>query len=202
MIRRIVFCCALVIGALSGGRAARAGDPAGPPNFTGEWLLDPSQSDLPQRPAGGGSERGGGGGGGWRGHGGGGGGGGGWRGRGGRHGGGGGGGSVEGEANGGVVRPTRLPDLLRVTQTPVTVSFEDSTGTVIQEIAAVPAEADTLPHTPGADHLSGQWKGDKLVIKRTGPRDSKITETISLQDKGKTLLSMKLQGHPRLEGIR
>jgi hypothetical protein len=58
---------------------------------------------------------------------------------------------------------------MRVTQTAATVSFEDSSGAVIREVA-------------------GKWKGDKLVIQRTGPRDSKITETISLQDKGKSLL--------------
>jgi hypothetical protein len=76
---------------------------------------------------------------------------------------------------------------MHVTQTAVVVSFADSSGTVLREVAEVPAEADTLPHAPGAEHLSGQWKGSKLVIQRTGPRDSKITETISLENKGKSL---------------
>jgi hypothetical protein len=86
--------------------------------------------------------------------------GGGWGGRGGgRHGG------EDGSAAG---RAGRLPDLMRVAQTGTTVSFEDSAGVAVRE--------DT-----------GEWKGDKLVVHRAGPRDSKITETISLEDKGKSL---------------
>ena len=77
---------------------------------------------------------------------------------------------------------------MRVTQTAATVSFEDSSGAVLREVAAGSTGADTFADAPGAEHLSGKWKGDKLVIQRTGPRDSKITETISLQDKGKSLL--------------
>jgi hypothetical protein len=76
---------------------------------------------------------------------------------------------------------------MHVTQSATVVSFADSSGAVLREVAEVPAEADSLPHAPGAEHLSGQWKGGKLVIQRTGPRDSKITETISLENKGRSL---------------
>ncbi|HYQ89966.1 MAG TPA: hypothetical protein VEU09_10120 [Candidatus Binatia bacterium] len=194
MNRQVVFCSFLMVAVLSAGRPARAGEPTGPPDLTGDWRLDPKHSDTPQRPGGG--FGGGGGGGGRMGRRGGGGGGGGWGGRGGgRRAGGGEGGSGERGAgeNGGdpsmsaAGRPVRLPDLMHVTQSPVVVSFADSSGTVLREVADVPAEADTLPHAPGAEHLSGQWKGSKLVIQRTGPRDSKITETISLENKGKSL---------------
>jgi len=194
MNRQVVFCSFLMVAVLSAGRPARAGEPSGPPDLTGDWRLDPKHSDTPQRPGGGFGGGGGGvrmgrrggGGGGW-----GGGGGGGW----GRRGGGGEGGSGEGgagesagDASGSAVgRPVRLPDLMHVSQSPVVVSFADSSGTVLREVAEVPAEADTLPHAPGAEHLSGQWKGSKLIIQRTGPRDSKITETISLENKGKSL---------------
>ncbi len=199
MTRQVVFCSFLMVAILSGGKPARAGESAGPPDLTGAWRLDPKHSDMPQRPGGGGFGRGGGGGrmgrsgghGGW----GGGAGGGGWGGHGGGRRGGGEGGPGESgagenggdQAGGAVGRPVRLPDLMHVTQTAAVVSFADTSGVVVREVAEVPAEADTLPHAPGAEHLSGQWKGSKLVIQRSGPRDSKVVETISLQDKGKSL---------------
>jgi len=168
MNRHVVFCSFLMVAVLSAGKPARAGEPAGPPDLNGDWRLDPKHSDNPQRAGG---SFGGGGGGGMRM---------------GRHGGGGGwrGGDASGSAVG---RPVRLPDLMHVTQTAAVVSFADSSGAVLREVSEVPADADTLPHARGAEHLSGQWKGGKLVIQRTGPRDSKITETISLENKGKSL---------------
>jgi hypothetical protein len=155
------------------------------PDLTGQWRLDAAHSDMPQRPPGGGGY--GGGAGGW-----GGGGGGGWGGGGGHHHEGGGG---EGRPPGGEAsasdpsrpRPVRLPDLMHITATPALVSVEDSSGTVLEEIATVSAAADTFARAPGAPHIEGQWKGDKLVIEREGPR-GKVTETISLEDKGATLV--------------
>jgi hypothetical protein len=204
MIRRIVCCTVVMVAILGGGRPARAGDAATPPDFNGEWRLDAKHSDMPQRPGPGGSERGGEmGRGGWGGGGGGGGGRGGWGGGGrggheGRHGGGE-GESGESKSSDGDpsshndtgrsgARPVRLPELMHVTETASIVSFEDSSGAVLREIATVPAEADTFTHAPGAEHVSGQWQDGKLVIQRTGPRESKITETISLKDDGKSLL--------------
>jgi hypothetical protein len=162
---------------LPAGMAA-AGDKDQKPDMTGEWRLDAQHSDMPQRPPGGGGGGGGYGGGGWGG--------------GGHHheGGGGGGRPPGGEASasgGPSARPVRLPDLMHVTMTPELVSFEDSTGTVLQEVATVSAAADTFVHAPGAMHIPGEWKGDKLVIEREGPR-GKVTETISLEDKGATLV--------------
>jgi hypothetical protein len=172
--------------------SARAEDAKGPPDLTGEWRLDPKHSDTPQQHSGGGGGEhmhGGGSQGGW----GGGGGGGGWSGHGGGHHHGGGYGESSGQghpsdpsATG--ARPARLPDLMHVTETADIVSFEDSGGAVIREVATVPAAADTFAHAPGADHVLGQWKGDKLIIEHAGPHDSKITETVSLQSDGKSLL--------------
>jgi hypothetical protein len=180
---------------ISIGIPAYAGDKDQKPDLTGQWRLDAQHSDMPQRPPGGGGYGGGGGHGGWGGHEGGGyggGGGGGWGGHegggGGHHGGGGGEASAES-------RPVRLPDLMHVTMTPALVSFEDSTGAVVREVATVSAEADTFAHAPGALHVPGEWKGDKLVIEREGPR-GKVTETISLEDKGSTLvLKTKMEGN-------
>jgi hypothetical protein len=169
---------------MSAGMAA-AGDKDQKPDLTGEWRLDAQHSDMPQRPPGGGGGGYGGGGGGW---------GGGGCGGGGGHpphpGGGGGGRPPGGEASASDPsrpRPVRLPDLMHITATPALVSVEDSSGTVLEEIATVSAEADTFAHAPGAPHIAGQWKGDKLVIEREGPR-GKVTETISLEDKGATLV--------------
>lgn len=167
----------LVIAAVLGLSVTAHAEDKNKPDLTGEWRLDAQHSDLPQRPPGGG----GGGHGGW-------GGGGGGYGGGGHHHEGGGYGGGEASASGGpAARPPRLPDLMHVTMTPTLVSFEDSTGVVLQEIATVSAAADTFVHAPGAMHIAGEWKGDKLVIEREGPR-GKITETISLDDKGATLV--------------
>jgi len=87
----------------------------------------------------------------------------------------------------------RLPEVMHITATPALVSVEDSSGTVLEEIATVSAQADTFARAPGAPHIEGQWKGDKLVIEREGPR-GKVTETISLEDKGATLVF-----HTRME---
>ncbi|HKB76789.1 MAG TPA: hypothetical protein VKC58_09370, partial [Myxococcales bacterium] len=199
----------------SGGSAASASTaPAGPPDLTGEWLLDPSRSDAPptrgsQGGGRGGSGRGGGGGGmggGRRGMGGGGGGGmggggmggGGFRGSfGGRPRGGPGGAGGEGEAGAGgeAQRPMRLPPRIHVTQTAKIVSVEDSSGAVIEEIATVPAAADTFDRAPGAVHVLGEWSGKALELTHEGPNGSKRVETWSLGNNGATLVSeVKIEG--------
>lgn len=188
MMRRLLFRSVVIVAALSASNLVFAAEAKAPPDLTGTWRFDAAHSDQPQRPGGGGREGGGrwgGGRGGW----------GGWGGRGG-HGGrrwGGGGGAESrggGQADGGQssMRPARLPDFIHITETAAVVSFEDSSGTVLREIATVPAEADTFLRAPGALHVSGTWNKDALVVTRTGPRDAKITETISLKDKGKTLV--------------
>ena len=173
------------VGMLGMWSAARAEDKDQKPDMTGVWRLDAQRSDMPQRPPGGAGGWGGGGGGyGW-----GGGGGGGHHHEGGGDGGGGGrppGGEAS-SSDPGHPRPVRLPDLMHVTATATLVSVEDSTGAVLEEIATVSAEADTFAHAPGAPHIAGQWKGDKLIIERQGPR-GKVTETISLEDKGASLV--------------
>jgi hypothetical protein len=201
MIRRVMVGLALIasvsiMGAGAGG-PARAGDVKQPPNLTGQWRLDPRRSDTMQRPEAGGAERGARGGrGGW-GEGGGRGGRGAWGGRGGggsgfggrggegRMGPGRGGDQGPGEVG---PRPVRLPDVMHVTQTESVVSFEDSTGVVLEEITTISVKEDTLAHAPGAQVLSGQWKDDKLEVERTGPRGGKVTQTITLEKDGKSLV--------------
>jgi hypothetical protein len=94
----------------------------------------------------------------------------------------------------------RLPALFHVTQTAKIVSFEDSTGAVVQEIATVPAAADTFDRAPGALHLLGAWNGATLELTREGRNGAKRVETWSLADNGATLVSeIKLQGDERTD---
>jgi predicted component of type VI protein secretion system len=76
---------------------------------------------------------------------------------------------------------------MHVTQTRTLVSFEDTTGHVIREITTVSAEADTFAHAPGVQRLTGVWKGDQLVVQRSGGRSRAMTETITLEEDGHTL---------------
>lgn len=200
--RTILFFIATIAIVCTGG-SARAADSAktdaapaatAPPDLNGDWRFDADHSEMPQAPPGGSSH----GGGSWGGGGGGGMSGGGWGGGGGGHhggwgGGGGGGHHGGGDASahggeGGKPRMARLPDLLHITQTATIVSFEDSAGAVVREVATVPAAADTFARAPNAEHIAGQWESGKLVIHRTGPHDAKITETISLTNKGRMLV--------------
>jgi hypothetical protein len=184
---------------------ARAQSSASTPDLTGFWRLDPAHSDMVMRPDGAGGEGGGGGGasggagehhGGWGGghggmgggghHGGGGMGGGGW---GGAHGGG------SGEPSGGqgqsAARPVRMPELMHVTETETIVSFEDSTGAVLQEITTLGAAKDTLLHSPGAAVFPGTWKDATLTVEHQSPR-GKMVQTWQLGPGGNTLI---LQTH-------
>jgi len=169
--------------------AQSSATPAAAADLTGDWRLDPAHSDMP--PTGGsGGERGehggGGGGGGYGGHHGGGGGhGGGW---GGHHGGGSGseGASAESGGGGGGGRGPRLPALIHITQTPTLVSFEDSTGAVLQEIATVAAAADTMTRAPGALHVAGTWDGKALTVTHESPR-GKVKETWQLEKSGQAI---------------
>jgi hypothetical protein len=177
------------------GTPARAADAPKLPDLTGDWRLDPKRSDALPAPGG----PGGGGGGGGGGHHGGWGGGGGHGGYGGHGGGGGGseageGGGSEHGQGGNAARPVRLPDLMHITQTRTMVSFEDTTGHVLREITTVSAAADTFAHAPGALQAHGDWKGDQLVVERSGQR-GKLTETITLEDQGQSLVI-----HTRVDG--
>jgi hypothetical protein len=108
-----------------------------------------------------------------------------------------GGSGAEGEAGAGgeAQRPLRLPPRIHVTQTAKLVSVEDSSGAVIEEIATVPAAADTFDRAPGAVHVLGGWNGHALELTHEGPNGSKRVETWSLSDNGASLVSeVRIQG--------
>jgi hypothetical protein len=184
MIRRMVTGLVLIASVAVADDTQRALD------LTGAWELEPKRSDSMQRPEGGpmgrGPRDGMGGPGRMGGPGG--------VGGGGRRPGGFGGDADRGPRGGGpggpggAARPVRLPDRMHVTMTATLVSFEDSNGTVLQEITTLGAAKDTLAHAPRALVLSGQWNGEKLVVQRAGPRGGKVMETVTLEDEGDLLV--------------
>jgi hypothetical protein len=195
------------------------------PDLTGNWRLDPKRSDT-MKPPGEGQQRGGrggrgGGGGGFGGgpHGGGGGGfgggppgggGGGFGGGppGGGRGGGFGGGppgdgsqdSDRGSSRGGGAPPRPLPDLMHVTDSERLISFEDSTGAVLQEITVLASESDkdTLVHAPGARVFAGRWKDAKLEAKHTGRDGMKVTQAITFEGDTVLVVRTKMEGSDRM----
>jgi len=168
----------------SGAVEARpAAQTAGAVDFSGDWVLDPSRSDLP--PMRGGGMRGDGGNGAFR-----------------R-----GGGDFGGRRDGGQgdsargdrrSRPGRLPPRFHVTETSNLLSFEDSTGAVIQEISTVPGTAASTPHASDVPRRAGAWKSGSLELVREGWGGSKVVETWSLQDQGASLVAqIRFQGGDR-----
>ena len=66
------------------------------------------------------------------------------------------------------------------------MSFEDSTGTVLQEIATVAAAADTMTRAPGALHVLGTWDGKTLTVTHESQR-GKVKETWQLEKNGQAI---------------
>jgi hypothetical protein len=89
---------------------------------------------------------------------------------------------------GGGGRPPRLPALMHVTMTAALVSFEDSTGKVLQEITTPAGAADQQAHAPGAQVLGGEWKDGRLQVRRTTPDGTWATQTITLEESGALLV--------------
>jgi hypothetical protein len=86
------------------------------------------------------------------------------------------------------MQPVRLPDVMHVTQTASIVSFEDSSGTVLREITTLGGAKDTLSHAPKAQVLTGEWRSGTLQVQRPGRGERKMTETITLEEKGDLLV--------------
>jgi len=173
--RRIAsFVAAMSLTALIAASVARS---AGPPDLTGTWRLDEKRSDAPPRPSeggGGGGHHGGGGRGMHHGN---------WGGGGGNGGGGGG----EGGPPAGARRTAPLPEVIHITETATVVSFEDTTGAVLQEITTLNGAPDKQAHAPGAPVIAGAWNDQALEISHQGGRGT-MTQTYTLEDGGRTLV--------------
>lgn len=83
-------------------------------------------------------------------------------------------------------RGRRLPELIHITHGETSISIEDSTGSVVQEIATAEAPPQPVEGEMPVGH--GVWKKDgALVVTRTGPRGT-VTEQFTLEDQGATLV--------------
>ncbi len=191
MIRRFLICLVVlaITQAACGENAAVAAGSQEPHDISGAWQLDRSRSESPRPPMRGGW------GGGRSGR------------RGGGHGGWGqgdrdrdGGMPGEGDSSRAAGRRMRLPETLRITQSAGEVRLEDSLGTPIQIILTGGVVADSTQLAPGAQWLTGQWKGDRLEVKHADDRGSTTTETYSLVDKGRSLeVKTKTEGRRTFE---
>jgi len=179
---------AAVLGGMALGVVQSRAAKSGGADLSGTWRLDAAKSELPGRGGPGGFR---GGGGGWGGRGGGGGG---WGGR--RSG----GGSPDGDSGDSAMRQgrrgRRLPDLLHVTQQGDVVGFEDSTGTLVQEIRVDGAAGAGNPSDDVAE-LTGHWDNGTLVAQRTGPRGGTMVQKYKIADHGRTLeIHVEMKGSP------
>jgi hypothetical protein len=80
----------------------------------------------------------------------------------------------------------RLPELIHITQNDASMSVEDSTGTVLQEITT----DGSRPQSEAGPELrtgTGTWSKGALEVKREGPRGT-VHEQYSLTDQGGTLV--------------
>jgi hypothetical protein len=170
---------AVVLGGMALGVVQSRAAKSGGADLSGTWRLDAAKSELPGR-GGFRADRGPGGGGGWGGRGGGGG----WGGR--RSG----GGSPDGNSGDSGMREgrrgRRLPDLVHVTQQGGVVAFQDSTGTLVQEIRVDGSTAAGSP-TDDVAELTGHWDNGTLVAERTGPRGGTMVQKYTIEDHGRTL---------------
>jgi len=83
-------------------------------------------------------------------------------------------------------RGRRLPDLIHISHGETSISIEDSTGAVVQEITM--GEAPAQPAEGDVPVGLGVWKKDgALVVTRTGQRGT-VTEQFTLEDEGATLV--------------
>lgn len=134
-------------------------------DLTGEWLLDPSRSDQPGMRGGGGGP---------------------WAGR--RQGQGGGG---MGRREGGPGRRMRLPAGFQITQSGSLVSFADSAGAVLQEIAT---NSDTTASAPGVLHRLGAWKSGALEVSREGRGGMTFVESWRLENSSTLVVTTHISG--------
>ena len=86
----------------------------------------------------------------------------------------------------GGMRGVQLPGNIRIDQRPNAVRITDSRNHVLQHIM-IGGRFD--PRDDGrSEYLVGHWRGPTLVVERTGFRGATITQTFSLENRGRTLV--------------
>ena len=136
-------------------------------DLTGEWVLDPSRSDAPWMRGGvGGGDRA-------------------WGGR--RQG----SGADMSRREGGAGRRMRLPTRFEIRQSGSLVSFADSAGAVIQEIAT---NSDTTASAAGVAHRLGAWKSGALEVSREGRGGATFVESWRLENTSTLVCTTQISG--------
>jgi hypothetical protein len=91
-----------------------------------------------------------------------------------------------GDFRGGRMRGLQLPDFIRIDQRPGVFRISDRRNQVLQRIT-IGGRFD--PRDNGRDeNVVGRWRGQTLVVERTGFRGAMITQTFSLENRGRTLV--------------
>lgn len=86
----------------------------------------------------------------------------------------------------GGMRGVQLPGNIRIDQRPNAVRITDSRNHVLQHIM-IGGRFD--PRDNGrSEYLVGHWRGPTLVVERTGFRGATVTQTFSLENRGRTLV--------------
>jgi hypothetical protein len=79
-----------------------------------------------------------------------------------------------------------LPDFIRIDQRPNMIRIADARNRPIQTITLGGKFDSRGGDRP--DYVSGRWHGGTLVVESTGPRGGAITQSFSIQDRGRTLV--------------
>jgi hypothetical protein len=85
----------------------------------------------------------------------------------------------------GGIRDMLLPGLIEIDQHPRMLKIEDARNHVLQQIMI----GGRFNPRGGSDLLVGHWDGPMtLVVERMGPRGAKLTQTFSLENRGRSLV--------------
>ena len=98
----------------------------------------------------------------------------------------GGGGKGGGMRGGGMRRG--LPRVIHITGGAQGYSIADSSGTIVEDITFEPVSSQNAEKMP--PQVQGAWKGDKLVVSRSGQKGGSMTQTFEL-DKGGNELTVR-----------
>lgn len=84
------------------------------------------------------------------------------------------------------MRQMMLPDFIRIDQRPSMVRIADARNRPIQTIMLGGKFDSRGGDRP--DYVLGRWHGATLVVETTGPRGGTITQSFTLEDRGRTLV--------------
>jgi hypothetical protein len=88
------------------------------------------------------------------------------------------------------LRGTLLPDFIRIDQRPTRVRIADVRNRPLQRIM-IGGKFDSRYGNRaafGSDYLSGRWRGHTLVVEHMGRRGATITQTFTLDNRGRSLV--------------